>query len=211
LTAAKLFARFMPLDRHGTYYPVDLTPFYNCALDQPVHNDPKGPGPSFKNFPAGTNAFGGVTFSVGGVIQLNGGGLQAQQPGRYTNLVTSIPIGRKLTRLHFLGGVGWAVPDRGEIGQFIVHYETEAENRIPIIYDKHVKDWWQEGPSGGFDSPIVAWAGDINKDQGGSGPGHVYRYFWVNPQPDVTIVTVDFKSNMTQAGPFLLGITAEAD
>lgn len=211
LSASKLFARFTPTDNHGTFKAIDLAKFYNCGLKQPLHNPINGPGPSLRNFPSGTNFFGGITFDAEGVIQLNGNGLQGQQPNRYTNMVTGIPIGMKVRKLHFLGGAGWNMNEKAEIGVIVVHYANRSQDRIPIIYNKQVKDWWQEGPNGAPDSPIIAWSGDINKDQGGSGPGYIYRYFWTNPQPDVSITSLDLRSDMQQPAPFFLAITAETD
>jgi type II secretory pathway pseudopilin PulG len=210
LSPPRLFARYNPMESFGSFHPLDLTKFYNCKLTQPLHNPVTGRGPSLKNFPAGTNVFGGITFYTEGVIQLNGGGLQGQQPGRYTNVVTGIPVGLKVRRLHFLGGAGWNVNDQAEIGTIVVHYENRSQDRVPIIYNRQVKDWWQEAPSGGPDAPVVAWSGDIDKDQGGTGPGNVYRYFWVNPQPDVTVTSLDLRSTMLQPAPFIIAITAES-
>jgi len=209
LTAARLFARFNPMESFGPMNHLDLGRFYNNPLDQAMHNNPSGKGPSLRHFPAGTNVFGGVPFNTGGVIQLNGGGLQGQQPGRYTNLVTGIPVGMKVRRLHFLGGAGWSIAEKAAVGEFIVRYENRSQDRIPIIYDRHVKDWWQEAPRGLPDDPVVAWSGDIEKDQGGSGPGHVYRYSWTNPQPNIPITSLDFRSTMLNVAPFLLAVTAE--
>lgn len=211
LSAQRLFARFNPTDAHGTFFPIDLTKFYNCGLTQPMHNDPKGPGPSLKNFPAGTNFFGGISFWADGVIQLNGNGLQGQQPNRYTNAVAGIPIKMKVRKLHFLGGCGWNINEKAEIGSITVHYENRSQDRISIVYNRQVKDWWQDSSSAGADAPIVAWSGDINKDQGGSGPGTIYRYSWTNPQPDIPIANLDFRSNMIQPAPFIIAITAETD
>ncbi len=211
LTAPRLFARFNPMESYGTLQPLNLAAFYNNPLDKPLHNPHTGTGPSLKNFPAGTNVFGGVSFLTGGVIQLNGGGLQGQQPGRYTNLVTGIPVGMKVRRLHFLGGAGWSIAEKAAVGELIVRYENRSQDRIPIVYDRHVKDWWQEAPRGLPDDPIVAWSGDINKDQGASGPGHLYRYSWTNPQPNIPIASLDFRSTMLNAAPFLIAITAESN
>lgn len=211
LTAQRLFARFNPMESFGTMHLIDLAPFYNCPLDRPLHNNPTGPGPSLKHFPPGTNVFGGVSFNTGGIIQLNGGGLQNQQPGRYTNLVTGIPVGMKVRRLHFLGGAGWSIQEKAAVGEFIVRYENRSQDRIPIIYDRHVKDWWQEAPRGLPDDPIVAWSGDINKDQGATGPGHLYRYSWTNPQPNIPVTSLDFRSTMLNVAPFVVGITAESN
>ncbi len=211
LSAPRLFARFNPMESFGTLRPLDLTALYNCPLDRPLHNNPTGAGPSLKNFPAGTNVFGGVTFNAGGVIQLNGNSLQGQQPGRYTNLVTGIPVGMKVRRLHFLGGAGWSMMEKAAIGEFIVRYDNRSQDRIPIIYNRQVKDWWQEAPPGAPDDPIVAWSGDIEKDQGGSGPGHVYRYSWTNPQPNIPVVSLDFRSLMLAPAPFIIAITAEGN
>jgi hypothetical protein len=211
LNAQRLFARFNPVESFGTFHALDLSGHYNCGLNQPMHNDPGGTGPSLKNFPSGTNVFGGITFNAAGVIQLNGGGLQGQQPNRYTNMVSSIPVGMKVRRLHFLGGTGWSVADGAEIGTIVVRYENRTQDRIPIIYNRHVRDWWQEAPAGGPSAPTVAWAGDIEKDMGGSGPGHVYRYVWVNSQPDISIASLEFRSTMLQSAPFMIGITAETN
>jgi hypothetical protein len=210
LNPQRLFARFTPMESFGNFHPLDLSRHFNCGLNQPLHNPPTGAGPSLKNLPAGTNVFGGISFNVAGIIQLNGLGLQGQQPNRYTNQVTGIPVGRKVRRLHFLGGTGWNVDQKIPIGEFIVRYENRAQDRLPIIYNQHVSDWWNEAPRGA-NAPTVAWAGDIDKDMGGSGPGYIYRYSWTNPQPDIPVATLDFRSLMLQSAPFIIAITAETN
>ncbi len=210
LSAPSLFARFNPMESFGNFQPLDLSKYYNCSLSQPLHNSPNGKGPSLKNFPAGTNIFGGITFNAGGVIQLNGGGLQGQQPNRYTNVLNGILVGAKVRRLHFLGGAGWPIQDKSAIGEFIVRYENRTQERVPINYGRQVSDWWQEPPKGA-DAPTIAWSGDIEKDQGGNGPGYVYRYSWTNPQPNIPIVSLDFRSTMQNSAPFILAISAETN
>ena len=211
LSAEKLFARFAGGEVRGTFKTIDLSKFYNCPLDKPLQTDGKGPGPSLKNFPAGTNFFNGIPFHAGGVIQLYGGGLQAAAPGRYTNVVNGIPVGLgKVRRLHFLGAAGWATTNKPEIASVVVHYENQTQDSIPIVLDRHLRDWWLE-PLNGPDTPIVVWRGEIEKNLNMTGPGSIYRFVWINPQPHLAITTLDFRSLLGPSAPFLLGITAETD
>ncbi|HAV65232.1 MAG TPA: hypothetical protein DCY13_23025 [Verrucomicrobiales bacterium] len=193
--------------RAGRVVTLDLSKFYNAELASSLH-EANPAGPTLAAFPKGRNRFRGIPFEVGGVIQLQGRMLSEALPDRYSTSVTGIPVNQQATQVHFLGGAGWNVQNPIVIGHFMVHYEDGESTEVPIIYGRHVVDWWNP-PTPDQQEVRVAWSGTIQKSPGHEQIGRVYQYSWDNPRALVPIKSLDFVSRMAAPAPFLLGISVE--
>jgi hypothetical protein len=138
--------------------------------------------------------------------------MRAHQPafeaaaGHYPKEITGIKVAQTCRLLHSLHAAGWSSPDDTQIGTYVVHYANGAKQLIPIVYGQDVRDWNADNDSSTkVKRGLVVW-NNINK-----AGLHVrlFRTTWVNPMPETEITTLDYLSNMAEAAPFLLAITAE--
>jgi len=184
---------------------LDLTPYYNAALDQAWH-----PSTEYKNntlgiLPAGLLQFGPVTFDVRGIVQLDGRRLR-QSGGQYPRVITGIKVAQTCRQLYFLHACGWRSPDGTRIGSYVVHYADGSEHVILIVYGEDLRDWNAQGDrSTKVSRAVLAWNG-TNK---AGLPVRLFRTTWVNPRREIPIQTLDYRSDMADAAPFLIAITAE--
>jgi hypothetical protein len=87
----------------------------------------------------------------------------------------------------------------------VVHYANGSEQVIPIVYGQDVRDWNADN-----DTPTKVKRGIVVWNNTNKAGLHVrlFRTTWVNPMPETEITTLDYLSNMAEAAPFLLAITA---
>jgi hypothetical protein len=157
---------------------------------------------SLADLPDGTNVFGGATFRVEGLIQLQGTTLKQRAPW-YPDSIKGIPVEMTCSNLHFLQGTAWSTSDGSKIGAYEIHFADGSDLEFPIIYGADVRDWsfHQNDP---YQETGAAW---FSKQH----PlfYRLYTSTWQNPHPSVEIKSIDYVSSMTNCAPFLLGITAE--
>src|SRR5262249_5414261 len=120
--------------------------------------------------------------------------------------ITNIPIARAAQRLHFLHSSGWPASKGKEIGSYLLHYADGHEERIPIIYGKHVDNCVVAGSKlPGLHAATVHWTGTNSF-------GVAVRLFhttWENPSPAALIESMDYLSQSTSAAPLLVALTVE--
>ncbi len=160
------------------------------------------------NVPQGKHALGNSVFKIGErLIRVRGN--RAPEPPA---AVRGIAIDKKFDTLYILHstmfGNGFEIKDGAEIGSYVVHYEDKTEERIPIIYGRDVRDWWQssdpEEPSRGK----LAWAGK-NPAASETDLIRLYASEWKNPHPQRRVTSIDFESRDTVCAPFLVALTLE--
>jgi hypothetical protein len=182
---------------------IDLTPYYNAALAQTWH--PSTVSNSLDVLPCGLLQMGDVTFDVRGIVQLAGRRLTSAG-AQYPQEITGIKIDQPCRVLHFLHACGWSAPDGTTIGSYIVHYDRAGKQLIPIVYGQDVRDWNASNDSSTrVERGKIVW-NNINRARR---PVRLFRTTWVNPRPEIRIATLDYVSNLSDAAPFLLAITAE--
>ncbi len=185
---------------------IDLTDYYTASLDDDWLVKP---GANLSPLPRGVQAFAQAAFDVRGLIQLAGKTVIKETGIDFPKEVKGIKINRKVLRLYFLQGASWSVKDDTKIGEYVLHYVNGQTVNIPIIYQRHVRDWWiREG------DPIptnadVAWTGENEASHKLGYNIQLYKCTVNNPFPDVEISTIDIVSTMTECGPFLIAITVE--
>jgi hypothetical protein len=199
----RLFSKMIPARLpQATPEMIDLTEYYNAPLAQAWH--PGLPNNSLDALPTGLLQFGDATFDVRGLVQLGGKELQ-RVGGRYPQQVTGIRVQQRCHSLHFLHAAGWKSRDGTRIGAYVVHYLDGREQRIPIVYGEDVRDWNADSdPSGLLKRSSLVWKVTNNA-------GYHVRLFkttWENPWPENEIVSIDYISEMKEAAPYLIAITA---
>jgi hypothetical protein len=185
---------------------VDLSGYYTASLD----SDWLGmPGANLASLPEGVQAFANAAFDVRGVIQLAGRRAPTTTGAQFPRAVKGIEINRKGRRLHFLHGTAGSAREDETVGEYVLHYASGQSESIPIVYRRNVLDWWaSEGDPLPSDAD-VAWTGENEAAREQGRRIRLYRYTANNPLPNEELATIDFVSKMTDAAPFLVGMTVE--
>jgi hypothetical protein len=216
---ARVKLRQMAADT-GDLRTIDLRPYVNVMLTPrtPVPNEP-GEN-ALAEMPVGVHTFGGVSFDVAGKIQLMGRGL-LKSNRIYPVIRKSIEISQKCRRIHLLHGASHVAyyPDT-TIAKLVLHYADGSTGEIAIVSGEHLLDCW--GPT--YTTPAMrerlaplsrdtelAWVGNSAGDPQEPSPSaaRIYKSTFVNPKPDLEISTIDYISTLTDAAPFLIGLTQE--
>jgi hypothetical protein len=185
---------------------VDLTPHYNGALNETwqaggLANNHLG------DLPTGIQEFGRVRFDVRGVVQLSGRQAEQQLRVRFPKAVTGIAVGRTGSRLHFLHACAWPAPAGTQVGTYEIHYANGQRQQVPIQYGRDVLDWWMNQSTEAASAEVV-WRGRNNAAPENPQLG-LFKTTWNNPHPDQEIASIDYRSAMSDAAPFLIAITLE--
>ena len=202
---------------------VDLQPFVNAPLLESLPPEVRVAGNTLAGLPAGRHIFAGVPFLITGRVQLFGGCL-ADCHQAFPTRVRHIPVARRCRNLHLLQGVALPCESTGAsgavIGRVIVHYADETETSLPLVMGEHLLNVW--GPI--FTTGVraerrfttapgteLAWVGTNPAIQLAQPENslRLYRTTLNNPRPGNLITSVDYVSAVTEAAPFLVGLTAE--
>ena len=136
---------------------VDLTPYYTAALD----DDWLGKtGANLAPLPTGVQVFADVAFDVRGLIQLSGKSALKEAKLSLPQSVSGIRVNRRGRRLHFLHGAAWSAPEGAEIGEYVLHFAGGRTLRLPLIYQRNIRDWWLAEGDSVLVAADAAWAGD---------------------------------------------------
>ena len=103
---------------------------------------------------------------------------------------------------------GWSVPKGTKVGSYVIRYTDGSTHTVPVNYGKDVQDWWMNEEVTEGSGLVVAWKGVNQASPSGPAIG-IYKTTWLNPDPDKTIASIDYRSAMTDAAPFLIAITLE--
>jgi hypothetical protein len=185
---------------------IDLSLFYNASPFVAWH----GPeGNHLADLPRGIQVFAETRFEVRGLIQLQG--LPNAMP-YFPDRVTGIPIRRTLERLQFLHAIqGARFLDGTRVGHYLVRFANGRREEIPIIYGHDARDW-QEHPDSpvGVTGAVIAWEGTNPFTHiAGTRATRLFKRTWINPAPDVEVISLDFIAEHSRAHPFLVALTAE--
>ncbi|MBN1580763.1 MAG: hypothetical protein JXA89_08670 [Anaerolineae bacterium] len=185
---------------------IDLTDYYTASLDEDWLGKP---GANLTPLPQGVQVFAEAAFDVRGLIQLAGKTIHEETEIDFPQAVNGIEINYKGRKLHFLHGTAWSTEKDAKVGEYVLHYANGQIQSIPIIYQRHVRDWWiQEGNPIPTDADI-AWTGENKASHKLGYTIQIYRYSASNPFPNEEIKTIDFVSAMTESAPFLIALTIE--
>jgi hypothetical protein len=198
-----------PVDTSTPY--LDLQPHANFELAQAFHYGETGN--DLADVPRGERTFADVKFRVGKrFIRLG-----SQFAGANPLKVEGIRVERSFKTLHILHGTEYGsgpdgspsiVEDGIKIGEYRIHYEDGATEKMPITYGTDVRDWWD------WDGrPVTrgkqAWHAPNTVMKGSPLKVRLYLATWTNPRPNVKVTSIDFVSNNEKPAPFCLAMTVE--
>jgi hypothetical protein len=194
-------------DGNAGEHLLDLTAHYHGALTETWHKGGLANN-TLANLPSGIQTFGGVEFDVRGVVQLSGRAPVQALSVRFPKAIEGIAVGKSARRIHFLHAAGWSSPIGTVIGHYVVHYADGHAQEIPIVYGEDVRDWWTQANEAGRGSAEPVWSGPNTTSPDGPEVS-LYVTSWVNSRPDQTIESIDYRSAMEDAAPFLVAITLD--
>lgn len=194
-------ARFPPRDPNATPAQVDLTPHYNCRLDEDMI--PGDAGNTLEELPRGSHVLAGVRFDLRGIVQL---GSDSAMP-HFPRAVRGIAINRTAARLHFLHAAEFVqAPPQTELARYFIRYADGQSVTFSAIHERDLADWWRA------DAPPpleVAWRGSNPFARIRNERIALFKSTWPNPRPEMPIACIDFESANAKAAPFVVAITAE--
>ena len=200
------FCPIMPRSSQANLDLVDLSDHYNASLDD---NWFCHAGHDLRDVPKGVQVFGGVAFDVRGLIQLAASKSLDVTGVVFPETVKGIKVNRTGQRIHFLQACFWHADEGAKLGEYVIHYVDGRTKTAPILYGRNVMDWWV-GPEGGqLAEAEVVWRGSNPATRSIGFTTQLIKYTWENPLPEVEISTIDFVSDLIEAGPFLIAITVE--
>jgi hypothetical protein len=197
-----------------TFY-IDLEPYENRKLDD---NQGRGfDGNGLGELPRGEQTLGGIKFQIGpGLIQL-GSKTLTKLPAH----MEGIKVKRQFQKLHILHatcfgggpndeGSEWHIDDGTEIGHYLVHYEDQSTERIPIVYGQDVCDWFYKDGEKEPSKAKVVWKGDNAFATSVGCHLRIYASTWTNPKPEQRVMRIDFVGlkEETHGAPVCLAMTA---
>jgi hypothetical protein len=192
-----------PRDSSCPAASIDLTPFYSSGLDKPwLALETRRL--TLGNLPHGRAKLAGVEFDVRGVLQLSSAVLAEVQPV-FCERASGIPLRKRARRLHVLHATDAPETAGKLVANYVVHYADGQQQDIPLNYGRDILAWLEEGAPTTGTGPQIAWRDSTIEEI----RLQVCQFTWENPRPDAEIATLDFVSQMTQAAPFLVAITAE--
>jgi WD40 repeat protein len=193
-----------PRDPRAGARLVDLSTNYNAALLSNWHGDVDEN--NLAELPTGVRRFDGVDFDVRCILQAPPAGRESPS-GALTNIV----VQQTCRRLHFLHAAinAGGLTNLTEVGRYIVHYEKGPDVEIPLRVGVELADWWH---TPGASAPLApeAWKGTNGKTMRTEGCHiRLFHLAWDNPQPGVTVRSIDLATTHNDARPFLVGLTLE--
>ena len=205
---------------------IDLRPYLNDSLLDEIGRttspgeDDQPPGNNLAELPRGLHTFGDVPFVVQGRIQLMGRGFTRLNRA-FPSRARGIHVGSKCSLIHLLHGAAFVPAAQPvQIASLILHYEDGSRGELEIIAGRDVLDWWGPIMTTGVaraeretTSPLteLAWVGS-NARLRAAQPElslRLYRSSFINPRPDLELTSIDYVSTLTDAAPFLVGLTVE--
>jgi hypothetical protein len=170
---------------------------------------------------SGIHILGGVPFDVQGRVQLWGRGL-AESGRFFPERVKNIAVGRNCERVHVLHGSQFTSHDLAgkTVARLVLRYADGSLAEIAIKAGEHLLDWW--GPIYRTDAPQesrgtsapgteLAWSGSNPwiKERRPEDSLRLYKSTFFNPHPERRLDSVDYVSELTEAAPFIVGMTVE--
>jgi len=200
------FCPIVPRNPQASLDLVDLSEYYTSSLDD---NWFCHAGHDLRDLPKGVQEFGGITFDVRGLIQLAASKSLEVTGVVFPEAVKGIAVDRTGRRLHFLQACFWSTDEGAKLGDYVIHYADGQTRNAPILYGRNIMDWWVRPEGGQLAEAEVVWQGSNPATRSMGLTTALSKYTWENPLPEVEISTIDFISDLIEAGPFLVAITVE--
>jgi hypothetical protein len=184
---------------------IDLGPHHNVALNeiwQPIGNLTRLDF-NLAGLPAGLQTVEGILFDIRGIVRLRGA---APDSELYPERVM-IPVERVFNRFHVLHGTTGDEADGREISSLELHYAGGALAEMSVRYGEHAR-YVTGSPVADCSNARLAWRAELSAIPATDRP-RVYQATFLNPRPEVEVVSLDYVSKVTRCSPFLLALTVE--
>ena len=202
----RIKGKIIPRSKNLSHNYIDLTPYYNAAIDEqwPLLNRNKGP---LSRIPTGLADLENSKFDIRGVVQLSGrqhkNQLGANNP--FPSKIDNINVGNKrFNSFDFLHAVTWQDPDGTPVANYVLNYSDGTKHAFPVVYGEHVRDWFVNSDVGILDTPSsnIAWRNSIII---------LYQTNFKNPFPEKEIRSINLESQNSYSNIFIIGITGNSD
>jgi len=218
LAEAKIAARQRTNDTVSAT-TIDLKPYINAALTDSPASPAGNNDNNLADLPSGVNVYGGVPFDVEGFVQLSGQNLVSAFHRNFPAKVDGIAIHKRCAKIYLLHAGHWVNAGYGTVARLVLHYEDGSQKQIDIVAGRDIFEFWSPLFTTGAPREYsrmsrdteLAWTGSNSfiKQLWPDESLVLYKSGFANPQPDLTISTVDYVSTMTGAAPFMVGLTVE--
>ncbi len=195
---------------------IDLKPFVNCQLTDPLADKPDHKDHTLGTLPLGVNVYGGGPFDVEGIVQINGGSIKTG-PKPWPLAVQAIAIGHSFKKLHLLHSAFNIMSPEGRYpyGKLVLHYADGTAADLMLaggVHTLRAVDGWIPQEIGQLPPQTeLAWMGSspyLDRFNP-TASLHLYRTTFRNPRPDLEVKSIDYVSIMGNPGPFMVGLTIE--
>ena len=186
--------------------PVDLTATYTTPAS---YFDQITSFPAWKTVPRGEQVFNHVTFQIGGMICLWGGG-NASAGLVFPESRPGIPMHQKFDKLYLLHGAFCTSPSGSPVYEIVFRYADDSSATNQILYGDDVLDWYTSrgrpvaGPTG--PNSQLAWHGD-NSGDAAVQPVRFCMTAVKNPQPLTEVRSIDLYSSKGRSAACILAFS----
>jgi hypothetical protein len=199
------------LIKSGQAAPSDMTSSYMTPAS---YFDKITSFPAWRTVPIGPQVFDGVPLDIGGMICLWGENNAKQLKIVFPEERLDIPMNRKFETLYVYHGTFFSEKNGTPVCAVVFRYDDGTSATNELLYGEDMLDWGAGGRGGRVVGPSaarsqLAWVGgsfapdDPKKIQ-------LIRFCLTaieNPQPDVTVSTVDLLSSKSKAAACILAMT----
>jgi hypothetical protein len=207
LALANWFQRTSP---SIVFHMIDLSSVYNSrTTNSPLDFASDSSPNNLADFPTGVAKFGKTPFDPRGIVQL-AGMAPVGFTSRFPDKVEGIPVGQPCRAISILHGTGGWTAEGKPIAVLVLRYENGIVRSIPIVYGRHLRDWWQSNQDSGLaPGTAIAWTGQNDYSRLKNTQLRIYKTTLQNPMSAVTIESIDYISTLSSCAPFLLAMTLE--
>ena len=180
---------------------IDLTDYYHASLDDDWFNHSSH---DLHDVPKGVQCLGETYFDVRGLICLGGAHSLEITGLALPEEIRGISVNRKGKEIHFLHACAFSCPRGTRVGEYVINYEDCSTVSVPIVYGVNVIDWWE---SDIVSEARIAWIGSHAASRYHHKQTRLVKYEWINPHPELEIISFDFVSALADPAPFLIAVS----
>jgi hypothetical protein len=180
---------------------IDLTDYYHASLDDDWFNHSSH---DLHDVPKGVQCLGETYFDVRGLICIAGVHSLEITGLALPEEIRGIRVNRKGKGIHFLHACAFSCPRGTQIGEYVIKYEDGSSVSTPIVYGVNVIDWWE---SDIVSEARIAWIGSHASARAHDKQTRLIKYEWVNPHPELEMISFDYVSSLAVPAPFLFAVT----
>jgi len=199
---AELAGKIPARDANTSPRLVDLSEYYNFVLAAMPGEVPDN---NLAGLPTGIQRLAGVDFDVRGGIVVRAKDILPDFP----SWVGGIRVDQRCDRLHFLCALALGMPPGIRAGTLSMHLAGGAQSELPLTSGVNIENWWGEDGKPRSNRPAAVWTGQNPFASRHGFHLQLFKATWENPRPAQSVESVTFRSELREAAPFLLAITAE--